>query len=138
MPGRDCNGRGLTTGVRPLAGQLAEEFLFVHAVLESLATINEDDGNFVVELPAEFGVGVHVNVAPGKATTAREFGEAFFYNLAQMASFTGVNHDVAKLWHAGKSLARELRLSKREVEQKGGDLPLGGLMAGPPAENVQS
>ena len=59
---------------RPLAGQLAEEFLLVHAVLESLATIDEDNGDFVVELPAEFGVGVNVNIAPSKTATAGEFG----------------------------------------------------------------
>jgi hypothetical protein len=75
-------------------------------VLESFATVDEDDGDFVVELAAEFGVGVNVNVAPDKTATARELMEAFFYNLTKMASFTGVNHDVAKLWHAGKSLAR--------------------------------
>ena len=109
MPGRDCNGIGLSTrgaiqGAigRLLASQLAEEFLLVHAVLESFATIDEDHGDFVIELPAKFGVGVNVNVAPGKTATAGEFGQTFFYNLTKMAPFTGVNHDVAKLWHAGR------------------------------------
>jgi hypothetical protein len=85
-----------------LAGQLAEKFLLVHAVLEGFAAINEDDGNFVVELAAEFGVGVHIDLAPGEPPATRELGETLFDNLAEMASFAGIDHDVARLWHAGK------------------------------------
>jgi hypothetical protein len=67
---------------RPLARQLAEKFLFVHAVFEGFAAIDEDDGDFVVELAAEFGVGINVNFVPSEATAARKFREAFFHDLA--------------------------------------------------------
>ena len=87
---------------RRLTRQFSEKFLLVHAVLEGFAAIDEDHGDFVVELAAQFVVGVHVNLTPDKASAARELGETFFYNLAEMASFAGIDHDAASLWHAGR------------------------------------
>jgi hypothetical protein len=51
-----------------LAGQPAQEFLLVHAVLESFTAINEDDWNLVAELAAKFGVGVNVDLLPGESS----------------------------------------------------------------------
>jgi hypothetical protein len=62
--------------------EFAQEFLLVHAVLEGFAAVDEDDGNFVVELAAKFGVQVNVNFMPGEAAAARKLGKAFFDNLA--------------------------------------------------------
>jgi len=85
-----------------LAGEFAEEFSLVHAVLEGLAAVNKDDGDFVVVLAAEFGVGVYINLAPGEAAAAGELVEAFLHHLAEMAAFAGIHHDGAGLWHAGR------------------------------------
>jgi hypothetical protein len=87
-----------------LADELAEEFLLVHAVFKGLASIDEDDWDFVVELPAEFMVGIDVDFTPGESAAPRELREALFYDLAKMAAFAGVHDDVAKLWHAGSIL----------------------------------
>jgi len=43
-----------------LAGELAQEFPLVHAVLKGLASVDEDHGNFVVVLAAEFKIAVDV------------------------------------------------------------------------------
>ena len=84
------------------AGQFAEEVGFVHAVLEGFAAVDEDYGDFVGELAAELIVAVYVDVLPVEAAAAREFGEVFFHDFAQVASFAGVEHDVAKGGHRGE------------------------------------
>ena len=90
-----------------LADQLAKEFLLVHAVLEGFATIDEDDRDFIVELAAQFVIGVHVDFAPGEAATAGKLHKAFFHNFAEMATFAGIDDDAAWLWHARVILARK-------------------------------
>jgi hypothetical protein len=85
--------------------QLPQEFLLVHAVLEGLAAIDEDDGDFVVELAAKFGIKVNVNFVPGEATAARKLAETFFYYFAKMTSLAGVDHDVARVGHVWDSSA---------------------------------
>jgi hypothetical protein len=92
---------GMTKVVWELAGQFAQEFLFVHAVLEGFAAVDEDDGDFVGELAADLGVGVHIDFAPGETSAAGKLGEAFFDDLAKMASLAGVDHDGAGIGHAG-------------------------------------
>jgi hypothetical protein len=85
MPGEIVTeGAGLATigSVR----QLAEEFLLVHAVFECLASVDEDYGNFVVVLTAEFGIGVNVDVLPCETAAARKFREALFHYFAEMTS----------------------------------------------------
>jgi len=91
---------GSDNGDTVLAIQFAEELLLVHAVFESFAAVNEDDGNLVVELAAEFGVGIHINLAPGEAAVAREFGQALLHDFAEMATFAGIDDYTAGLWHA--------------------------------------
>jgi len=85
-----------------LAEELPQELLLVHVVLEGFAAINEDDGDVVVELAAEFGVGVNVDLAPSEAAPAGELGEALFHHFAEMTSLAGINYDAARLWHAGR------------------------------------
>jgi hypothetical protein len=92
-----------TAGLEPagLAGQLSQEFLLVHAVLEGFTAIDEDDRDFVVELAPKFGVSVYVDLLPGKSPPPRQLGQALFDYFAQVASLAGINHDAARLWHAG-------------------------------------
>jgi hypothetical protein len=54
----------------PLAGELSEEFLLVHVILEGFAAVNENYRNFIVELAAEFMVGVDVDFVPGETSAA--------------------------------------------------------------------
>jgi hypothetical protein len=79
-----------------LAGELAEELLLVHAVLEGLAAVDKDDRDFVVELAAELGVGVDIDLAPSEAAAAGKLSQAFLDQLAEMAPFTGIDNDLAK------------------------------------------
>jgi hypothetical protein len=99
--GRDCNGKR-RVGTKALASEFPQKLLLVHAVLEGLAAINEDDGDFVVELAAEFRVHVNVDVSPREAAPARKLGEALFDHFTQVASLARIDHDVARLWHAGR------------------------------------
>src|SRR5579863_5926324 len=98
MDAGDCSG---SNGAGILAGQFAEEFPLVHAVLKRLAAVNEDDGNFVVELAAEFEVGVNVDLAPGEAAAAGELRQALFDHLAQMASLSRIDYNAPGVRHGG-------------------------------------
>ncbi len=89
-------------GHPPSAGEFAEEVGFVHAVLEGFASVDEDDGDFVGELAAELFVAVDVDILPGEAATAMQFGEGLFDDLAEVTSFAGVDHDLAGLGHSGE------------------------------------
>src|SRR5207302_8523094 len=89
-----------------LASQLPEEFLFVHVILEGLATVDEDHRNFIVELAAELEVGVNVDFLPDEPSTAGEFGETFLHHFAKVASLAGIDDDVTSVWHARRILAR--------------------------------
>jgi hypothetical protein len=96
MKPRDVPGR------KTLAGELSEEFLLVHVILEGLAAVDEDDRNFIVKLAAEFVVGVDVDFVPGESASAGEFGETFLHHFAKVAPFARVYDDVTGLRHAGR------------------------------------
>ena len=78
--------------------------MFVHAVFEGFTAVDEDYGDFVGELAAELVVGIDVDFLPVEAAAAMQFGEGFFDDLAKVAAFAGVYHDLAGLGH-GASLA---------------------------------
>jgi hypothetical protein len=78
-----------------LAGEFAEEFAFVHAVFEGFAAIDEYDGDFVGKLAAKLFVGVNVNFSPVKQAASLQLGQAFFDDLAEMATLAGVHEDLA-------------------------------------------
>jgi hypothetical protein len=84
------------------AGELAEEVGLVHAVLEGFAAVDEHDGDLVGELAAELFVGVHVDVLQGEAAAVMQLGEGLFDDLAEVAAFAGVDHDLAKFGHWGE------------------------------------
>jgi len=82
-----------------LAGEFAEEFPLVHAVLEGFAAVDENDGDFIVKLAADFVIGINVDFTPGKAAMAGKLDQAFLDDFAEMASLAGINHDLAGVWH---------------------------------------
>jgi hypothetical protein len=68
--------------------------VFVHAVFEGFAAVDEDDGDFVGELAAELVVGVNVDFLQVESASAMEFGQRLLYNFAQVAAFARVNHNL--------------------------------------------
>lgn len=106
---------------RELAGQLAQELLLVHSILESFSAIDEDDRDLVVELATEIHVRVDINFAPGKSATARKLGKALFHDFTQVATFTGIDDDTGKQWHAGVILAPR----NREIPDKTASAAIG-------------
>jgi hypothetical protein len=86
-----------------LAGEFAKEFALVHAVFEGFAAVDEDDGDFIVKLAADFVIGIHVDFTPGEAALAGKLDQAFLDDFAEMASLAGVNHDLAGVWHGRDS-----------------------------------
>jgi hypothetical protein len=84
------------------AGEFAEEVGFVHAVLEGFAAVDEDDGDFVGEFAAELFVAVDVDVLPGEASAAMQFGQGLFDDLAEVTSLAGVDDDLAEFGHCGE------------------------------------
>ena len=89
-----------------LAGELAQELALVHAVFEGLAAIDEDYGNFIIELAAEVGVGIDVDFLPGESPAPGEFGQALLDYLTEMTALAGIHHDGATCQHRGDSNAR--------------------------------
>lgn len=69
------------------AGQAAEKFAFVHAVLEGFASVDENDGDLVVVFAAKLGVRIDVDFLPRESATASELCEALFHQLAKMTTF---------------------------------------------------
>jgi len=80
--------------------ELPQKLLLIHAVLESLPPVDEHDRHFVIELPPQFAVTIHIHIFPGEAAAALELRQALLHHLAQMATLAGVNHDLAGLRHA--------------------------------------
>ena len=71
-------------------------------ILEGFVAVDEDDGNFVGELAAELVVAVNVDVLPGEAAAAVEFGESLFDDFAEVTSFAGIEDDLAEFGHCGE------------------------------------
>jgi hypothetical protein len=78
-----------------LVRELPQKFLLIHAVLEGLAPVNEHHGDFIIELPPQFVVAIHIHFLPCEAAAAGEFRKALLYQLAKMTALPRVNHDLA-------------------------------------------
>ena len=77
-----------------LPGQLTQKLALVHAVFEGFAPLDENDRDLVVELPAQFVIGIDIHFLPGERALAGEFCQAFFHDFAKMAALARVNHDL--------------------------------------------
>ena len=82
-----------STVEKTLAGELAQEFLLVHVILEGLAAVDEYNRNFVVELAPELVVCVYVDFAPGESSAAGELGKALLHHFAEVTPFARINYD---------------------------------------------
>jgi hypothetical protein len=81
-------------------GELSQEFLLVHVILERLAAVDEHYRDFIVEPSAEFEVRVDIDFAPGEPSAARELRQALLHHFTKMTSFTGIDDNAAGLQHA--------------------------------------
>jgi hypothetical protein len=84
-----------------LAGELPQKFLLVHPVLEGFAAIDEDDGDLVVVLAAEFGIGVNIHIAPVETAALVEFDEALLDDLAEVTPLARIDDDFPVLHNLG-------------------------------------
>ena len=91
---------GLTGETGNSGIQLAQEFLFIHVILEGFAAIDKDDWDFVVVQPQEFGVSIYIHLGPGETAVAGEFGQALLHHIAKMATLAGVDNDGVEGRHA--------------------------------------
>ena len=82
-----------------LAGQPAQKFPLVHAVLEGFAPVDEYDRHFVVELAPQIAVAIYVHFLPREPTAAGELGKALLHYFAQVTALARINHNLARLWH---------------------------------------
>jgi hypothetical protein len=73
-------------------------------VFEGFVTVDENEGDFVGELAAQFVVAFDVDFAPGETTAALQLGESFLHDFAEMAALARVNNDLSQRFH-GRSLA---------------------------------
>src|SRR5271154_4398908 len=83
------------------ARQLAKKFLLVQVVLKCLAAVDEDDRNLVVIEPADFRIGVDVDLLPCEAAAFLQLGKGLLHDLAQMASLARIKDHLARSRHAG-------------------------------------
>jgi hypothetical protein len=107
----------LSSWFSDLAGEFAEEFVFVHAVFEGFAAVDEDDWDFVGELAAELLIGVDVNFLPVEAAAAMEFGQRLLDDLTKVAAFAAVENDLTGVGH-GASLAEFAVQSGHVIEER--------------------
>jgi hypothetical protein len=105
-------------GYTTLTGQFLQEFLLVEAILKGLASVYKDNRHFVCELAAKQVVGVYINLAPSKASTAFEFAELFLDDLAQVTAFTGVDNHFAQERHRRESSKRTVQIPLKVVSSK--------------------
>jgi hypothetical protein len=82
------------------SAQLAQKLLLIHAVLEGFASVNENHRHLVIVFAAHLGIRVYVDFTPGKPSALLQLDEAFFYDLAEMASFARIHYDIPRLRHA--------------------------------------
>jgi hypothetical protein len=73
--------------------------LLIHPILEGFATVDENNRDFVIELPPKIGVGVDVDLAPSEAAAAGELRKALLDDLAKVASLPGINQNSAEFRH---------------------------------------
>src|ERR1700730_14523866 len=99
--GDDCSGK--VPAVRllfSLAHQPSQKFTLVHAVLESLTSVDKYYWDFVIELPPQFAIAIHIHFVPRETAPAGEFRKTLLHHLAKVTPFARIDHDLARLLHA--------------------------------------
>ncbi|MGB6387366.1 MAG: hypothetical protein WBD25_16770 [Terriglobales bacterium] len=83
-----------------LGTQLAQKFLFIHAIFKSFVPIDEDHWDFVIIETPDFSTGVYIDFTPGETSPLVELDEALLDDFAEMTSFARINDDFTSLRHA--------------------------------------
>jgi len=97
-----AEGAALSQHGGRLPRQPSQEVALVHAVLEGFASVDEHDGDFVGKLAAKFVIAVHVDFLQAEPTAAMQLAKCFLDDLAEVASLTGVDHDLARRNHGAE------------------------------------
>ena len=69
----------------------------VHAILECLASIDENYRHLIVVLPMQLRVGINVHLAPLEVRLALDLRKGLLNCLAKMTSFARIHHYVGHL-----------------------------------------
>jgi hypothetical protein len=69
----------------------------VHAILECLASIDENYGHLIVVLPMELRIGIDVHLAPLEVRLALDLRKGLLNCVAKMTSFARIHHYVVHL-----------------------------------------
>jgi len=96
-------GRGFpyrSDGTECSSIELTKKLMFIHAVLESFAPIDEDHRDFIVIEASNLKVGIHVDFTPREAAAFMELDDALLDDFAEMTSLAGIHHDFPRLSHA--------------------------------------
>src|SRR5271155_1490473 len=115
-----------------LAGQLTQELLLVHAVLECFPPVDEHNRDLVIKLPPQFTIAIDIHFLPSESAAAGKLGKALFHQLAKMASLSRVNHDLSGFWHGGIVAPPLLPLprKKKRGDEHEGPAPASGVKSG--------
>ena len=84
-------GECLMPGLLLSGCESLEKLTRVHVVFEGLAAIDEDDGDLVVILPAQFRVGIDIDLAPVEVGLGLQVGEGFGDDFTEVASLAGID-----------------------------------------------
>ena len=85
-----------------LCFQPAQKIPFRHSVLEGFLAVDEDNRNFIAELPVQNGVGIYIHFPPSEAGAAFELGKRLFNDCAQVAAFSRIDDDLVQSAHIAR------------------------------------
>ena len=74
--------------------QLLQEFLFIHRVLERLASVDRDHRHFFVVEPLQFGVTIDIDFLPAKHSGPFQSPERILHHLAQVTLLSRIDDDL--------------------------------------------
>ena len=63
-------------------------------MLERFTSVDENYGNLIGVLPAQFRVGIDVHLAPVEVGLALEMRESLLHHIAEMTSHARIQHHV--------------------------------------------
>ena len=69
-------------------------------VLERLAAIDKNDGDFVGIKAPNLGIGVHIHLTPVEAAPLVQLDNGLLDNLAEMAALARIHYDLANPGHS--------------------------------------
>src|SRR5258706_2828391 len=100
-----------------LAHQPSQKFPLVHAVFESLTSVDKYHWDFVIELPSQFAITIHIHFVPRETAPAGELRKTLLHHLAKVTPFARIDHDLARLRHAAILQLALHHLSREKLQR---------------------